>query len=217
MIPVGDVIPSRTTPRATFAILVLAVLLWLAGLVLPAGSAPLILTHGAVPARFSWVAATMGLIAHTGFVHLATNALALGILGRAVEDRLGHARFVAFYVVTGYAGTLAAVWAAPDSLVPVLGSSAAVGGVIGGYLALFPRSRILLLVPARDGMDAVEVPALILPGFWLLAQMIWTVAPAITVETSAAMAAHLGGGAAGALAVWIFRQPARTKVEWWGA
>jgi len=179
MIPVGDVIPSRTSPRATFAILGLAVLVWLAGHLLPGDAIPLILTHGAVPAHFSWVAATVGLVAHAGLVQLATNALVLGILGRAVEDRLGHARFLAFYVVTGYAGTMAAVWAGPSSLLPVLGASAAVGGVIGGYLALFPRSRILLLVPARDGLDALEVPALLLPGFWFLAQMIWSVAEQI--------------------------------------
>jgi len=217
MIPVGDVIPSPTSPRATFVILGLAAVVWLTTRLFSSDAFPVILTHGAVPAHFSWVAATIGLVAHDGLVQLATNAVVLLILGRAVEDRLGHWRFVAFYMVTGYAGTMAAVWAAPSSLLPVLGASAATGGVVGGYLALFPRSRILLLVPARDGLDALEVPALLLPGFWLLAQMIWSLGPSFTADTSAGMAAHLGGAAAGALAVWVFRQPARTRVEWWGA
>jgi membrane associated rhomboid family serine protease len=119
--------------------------------------------------------------------------------------------------VTGYAGTMAAGWADPGALVPVLGASAAVGGVVGGYVALFPRSRILLLVPATDGPDAMEVPALLVPGFWLLAQAIWSLESPLTAASGAGIAAHVGGAAAGAVAVWIFRQPARARVEWWGA
>src|SRR6187401_2112216 len=178
MIPVGDVIPSPTSPRATFAILGLAAVVWLTAPLFPRDAFPVILTHAAVPAHFSWVAATIGLVAHDGLVQLAANAVVLLILGRAVEDRLGHWRFLAYYVLTGYAGTMASVWGAPSSLLPVLGASAATGGVIGGYLALLPRSHILLLVPAQGGLDAVEVPALLLPGFWLLAQMIWSLGPA---------------------------------------
>jgi len=217
MIPVGDVIPSRTSPRVTHAILVVFALVWLAGYLWPQAARPLILTYGAPAARLSVIQATLGLVAHNGLMQLVTNALVLALFGRAVEDRLGHARFLVFYLVTGYAGTVAAMWADPSSLVPVLGASAAVGGVVGGYVALFPRSRILLLVPATDGPDAMEVPALLLPAFWLLAQAIWSLGSPLTGASGAGIAAHVGGAAAGALAVWVFRQPARARVEWWGA
>ena len=217
MIPVGDVIPSRTPPRVTVAILVVYAAAWLMRQQWPGETFPQILTQGVAPAHFSWLAASAGLFLHVGLVQAASNAIALWICGRTVEDRLGHARFLTFYLLTGYAGSLAAVWAAPASVTPVLAASAAVGGVIGGYLALFPKSRILILVPSRDGLDVVEIPAAVLPGFWFLSQLLWSLGSPPTADSSVGMWAHLGGGAAGALAVWIFRQPARLKVEWWGA
>lgn len=214
MIPVGDVIPSRTPPRVTVAILVAFAVEWVTRRFWPE-TFPLILTQGVEPARFSWLAASAGLFAHTGLVQLATNILALWICGRAVEDRLGHTRFLSFYVLAGFAGTLTATWTSPASLTPVLGASAGVAGVIAGYLVLFPRSRILVMVPARDGLDLVEIPALLLPGFWFLSQLIWTIGP--PSPDGLGISAHVGGAVAGAAAVWIFKQPARLKVEWWGA
>jgi membrane associated rhomboid family serine protease len=219
MIPIRDVIPSRTSPKVTIALLVVNVLAWLAMRTNVDQPLRLILTQGLVPHHFSWFQTILSVFVHIGYVHLISNMLALWLFGATLEDRLGHLRFLAFYVLAGVAGIVFAAWAGPDPTIPLIGASGSVAAVMSGYLALFPRSRMLVLVPLWTELDLVEVPAALIPALWLLAQALWCISwpDRLAIDPGMNVWATIGGAVTGAATVWLFRQPARFRVEWWGA
>ena len=219
MIPLRDVIPSRTTPGVTISLIVLNVLIYLLGLMLSdQGRNALIDTFGLVPAFFSLVTVVTAMFVHGGFFHLAGNMLFLWIFGDNIEDRLGHVRFITFYLICGFAAAVAQTMLNPNSLTPMVGASGAIAGVMGAYLVLYPRSRILMLFPFPPIM--FELPALFFLVMWFVVQFLNGVNQLPIFEQGAvsggvAFWAHVTGFVAGLLLVLIMRRPERSKVEWW--
>src|SRR5205085_3469270 len=126
------------------------------------------LYYGLVPAAFSWVAVFTSMFLHGGFMHVAGNMLYLWIFGDNVEDRLGHGRFIVFYLLCGIAAAIGQIVMDPTSTLPTIGASGAIAGVMGGYFVLYPRSQVLTLIPLIIFWDIIELPAIFLLGFWFL-------------------------------------------------
>ncbi|MGE0447067.1 MAG: rhomboid family intramembrane serine protease, partial [Vicinamibacterales bacterium] len=133
MFPLRDVIPSRTTPRVTMALIALNTLAFLYQLSLGDAVNAFVFEWGLVPATFSWIALVSSMFLHGGFLHFAGNMLYLWIFGDNVEDRMGHGRFLAFYLLCGAAAALAQTYTNPTSLIPMVGASGAIAGVMGAY------------------------------------------------------------------------------------
>jgi membrane associated rhomboid family serine protease len=219
MIPLRDVIPSRTTPVVTISLIVVNVLVFFYELSLGGGLDQFIRAWGLVPAEFSLVTLATSMFLHGGIFHAAGNMLYLWIFGDNVEDRMGHGRFLAFYVLCGVAAALGQTYIAPDSLIPMVGASGAIAGVMGAYFVLYPRSRIVTLVPIFIFIQIVEVPAIAFLGIWFLMQFLSGVGSIATTASGAgggiAFWAHTAGFVAGLVGVFVFRRPERQRVEWW--
>jgi membrane associated rhomboid family serine protease len=175
---------------------------------------------GLVPATFSWVAVLSSMFLHGGVMHVGSNMLFLWIFGDNVEDRMGHGRFVVFYLLCGLAAALAQTAMDPDSTVPMVGASGAVAGVMGAYFVLYPHSRIVTLVPIFFFIHIMEVPAILFLGVWFLLQFVsgvGSIAAATGGEPAGGIAfwAHVAGFIAGLGGVLVFRRPERQRVEWW--
>ncbi len=220
MIPLRDVIPSRTTPWVTLGLLLVNALVFgYECLLTDEGATRLFLDYGLVPAQFSWLTATTSLFLHTGWLHVGSNLLCLWLFGDNIEDRLGHGRFLVFYLLGGYVAGLLEVWSHPGASVPLVGASGAVAGIMGAYLVLFPYSRILVLIVLVVFIDIVEVPAIAFLGLWAVLQVLGGVGRLADAPTLGGIAflTHLGGFLAGVLGIWLFKRPERDRVEWWGA
>jgi len=221
VIPPRDVIPSRTTPYVTIALIAVNALVFLYEMTL--GDPYLeefILYFGLVPAAFSWVAVLTSMFLHGGFLHFGGNMLFLWIFGDNVEDRMGHGRFVVFYLLCGAAAALAQTAMSPDSVVPMVGASGAVAGVMGAYFVLYPHSRIVTLIPLFVFFHVMEVPAIVFLGLWFVLQFVsgvGSIAAATGGEPAGGIAfwAHVAGFVAGVSGVLVFRRPERQRVEWW--
>ncbi|HWE26196.1 MAG TPA: rhomboid family intramembrane serine protease, partial [Myxococcales bacterium] len=157
------------------------------------------------PARFLPLFTSM--FWHGGWGHLLGNMLFLWIFGDNVEDRLGHFRFVLFYVGCGLVAALTQVALSPDSTVPTVGASGAIAGVLGAYLISFPRSRVLTLVLIWP----VEIPAIFYLAFWFVMQVLSGVASLGAGEMAGGVAwwAHIGGFLAGIAGVALFAPASR--------
>jgi len=217
MIPLRDVIPSRTTPIVTIAIIGLNVALFLFELSLSAPALQQVLRdHGVTAGRFTWTSVVTSMFLHGGWLHLLGNMVYLWIFGENVEDRLGHGRFLVFYLLCGTTAVLAQAAASPGSLVPIVGSSGAIAGVMGAYFVLYPNSRVLTLVPLIVFWDVVEIPAIFFLGFWFLLPLGSAIGSiARTAVGDAAFWAQAIGFLTGLLAVFLFRRRERLRVEWW--
>ena len=222
MIPFRDVIPSRTTPVVTITLIAVHAIVFGGELWLDDESRnDLLLYFGLVPAAFSWVAVVTSMFLHGSLLHAATNLIYLWIFGGNVEDRMGHRRFLAFYVLCGAAGALAQTIAAPNSTIPMVGASGAIAGVLGAYFVLYPHSRILTLVPLVLSLQIVEVPAVLFLGLWVVLQLangLGSIAGVLGGPQGVlAFWTPVAGFAAGAAGVLLFRRPERQRVEWWHA
>jgi len=216
MIPLRDVIPTRTTPWVTLLLISTNALMFLVQLALPAdGLRESLHLQGLVPAQFSWLSAATALFMHSTVWHLVANLLALWILGENVEDRMGHARFLVFYLLTGGIAAWLQGAATPGSFVPMAGASAAIAGVMGAYLVLFPKSRVLVIVPLVP-FHLIEVPAAFLMAIWFVMQLLTAAGP-LPIAGAAILGvwAHIAGLVTGVGAVFLFRQRARMSVDWW--
>ena len=201
MFPVSDVIPSRTTPFVTIALIVLNALAFLVELSLDERELRhLVQALGVVPALFAWPAVLTSMFLHAGWVHFLGNMLYLWIFGDNVEDRLGHGRYLMFYLSCGAVAALGQAATNPQSTVPMIGASGAVAGVMGAYFVLYPQSRVLTAVFILFFIDLIEVPAIFFLGIWFLMQLFSGVG-SIGADTAAggiAFWAHVAGFAAGA-------------------
>jgi rhomboid family protein len=220
MIPLRDVIPSRTTPYVTIALVVLNSLVFLYQWALGDQGNAFVETFGLIPAYFSWGTVFTSMFLHGGLLHVAGNMLYLWIFGDNVEDRMGHGRFIVFYLLCGVAAALAQTLSVPDSTVPMVGASGAIAGVMGAYFILYPHSRIVTLVTLVIFWQVMEIPAIVLLGFWFLMQFlsgVGSIATATGREAGGGIAfwAHIAGFAAGVIGVFLFRRPERQRVEWW--
>ena len=220
MIPLRDVIPSRTTPVVTIALIVVNALVFLYQFSLGPAAEQFVYTWGLVPAFFSWTSVLTSMFLHGGLFHFGGNMLYLWIFGDNVEDRMGHGRFLAFYLLCGAAAALAQTFMDPESPIPMVGASGAIAGVMGAYFVLYPRSRIVTLLPIFVFVQLIEVPAVFFLGLWFVMQFIsglGTMATAGGGELVGGVAfwAHVAGFAAGFVTVFLFRRPERQRVEWW--
>lgn len=219
MIPLRDVIPSRTRPVVTIAVMAANAVVFLRQSGLTAEETDVFVrAFGLVPAAFSWLAVVTSMFVHGGLMHFAGNMLYLWIFGDNVEDRMGHGRFALFYLLCGAGAALAQTTAAPGSLVPMVGASGAIAGVMGAYFVLYPKSRVLTLIPFP--IMVVEIPAIYLLGLWFVMQFVngvATLAPQTEGQLVGGIAfwAHAAGFGVGAILVFVFRRPERQRVEWW--
>jgi membrane associated rhomboid family serine protease len=205
MIPLRDVIPSRTTPWKTLLLLALNALAFAATLVLPAETRQEILVQYGLPVEsHPWVTSATSLFLHASSIPLAINLAALWLFGENVEDRFGHARYLVFCLGVGYLAGLAELWSASGTR-PPSGAAAAVAAVLGAYLMMFPRSRLLVAVPTGLPLNLIEMPAVAFIAGWFLLHMA-TGTPALLL---------LMGAAAGVLGSRMLRRPERQRVEWW--
>jgi len=235
MLPISDTVPRRSPPVMTWLLIVLNVIVFLLELTLPPYDLErMFYLFGIVPARYaypSW-AAWVGLpvndywpfltsmFLHSGWLHIIVNMWTLWIFGGKVEDRMGPVRFLWFYFLCGIAAGIVHSLASPDSMVPAVGASGAIAGVLGSYFVLFPYARIVVLVPVFIFPFFFELPAAFYLGFWILTQVFsGTLALASPQQVGGvAWWAHVGGFTAGILLQFLFvkrggpyRRPARDE------
>jgi len=218
VIPLRDVIPSRTTPFITITIIALNAIAWLYELSLPHEALNDFLTvFGVVPAYFSAPTLVTSMFLHGSWSHVLGNMWYLWIFGDNVEDRVGHGRFILFYLLCGIAAAAGQVAVDPSSTLPTIGASGAIAGVMGAYFVLYPHSRVLTLIPWIF-LQIVELPAIVLLGFWFVMQLFSAGTIAMTTSSrggGVAFAAHVVGFVVGMGAVFLFRK--RELDPWEGA
>ena len=210
MIPLRDVIPSRTVPFLTVTIIVLNALAWFYELGLPREELPVFLRqYGVVPAYFAPATIVSSMFLHGSWSHVLGNMWYLWIFGDNVEDRMGHFRFLVFYLLCGIVAGLSQILIDPTSTLPTIGASGAIAGVMGAYFVLYPQSRVLTLIPLIIFWEIVELPAIFLLGFWFLMQLFSAGAIAATANSQAggvAFMAHVAGFVTGLIGVFLFRK-----------
>jgi len=186
-----------------------------------------LLVYGFVPARYLYIGETepwnlparflpmfTSMFLHGGWLHLIGNMWTLWIFGDNVEDRLGKGRFLLYYLVCGLAAAYVHYLTGPGSGIPVVGASGAIAGIMGGYFVLFPRARILTLLPIFIFIQIVTLPAVVFLAFWFFAQLFnGMVATAASFGGGVAWWAHVGGFIAGAMMM-IPRRWSRPRYDW---
>jgi membrane associated rhomboid family serine protease len=144
---------------------------------------------------------------HGSFLHIFGNMLFLAIFGPTIEDRTGRVRYPIFYLLGGVIALAAQVLVSPDSTAPTLGASGAIAAVLGGYILLYPRARVLTLIFIIFFVTIVELPAAVLLGFWFIEQLVFGaagLASPVGGGEGVAYFAHIGGFAFGLLAIRLF-------------
>lgn len=144
---------------------------------------------------------------HGGWMHIIGNMLFLWVFGDNVEDVMGPLRFAIFYTLCGLAAAAAQIVTNPGSLVPMVGASGAIGGVMGAYAILFPRARVHLLIILIVYVTTISVPAILMLGYWFLLQLISGLGTLGAHGGGVAFWAHIGGFVAGVALIFFFRQP----------
>jgi membrane associated rhomboid family serine protease len=218
MFPVSDVIPSRTTPYVTVGLILLNTLAFLFEWQMSDRELELfLLQYGAVPAYLSLPSILTSMFLHSGWLHFGGNMLYLWIFGDNVEDRFGHGGFLAFYLFCGTIAIVGQVSMNPYSLVPMIGASGAIAGVMGAYFVLYPHSRVLTAVFILFFLDLVEIPAIFFLGIWFLMQLFSGVGSIGASSSGGGVAfwAHIAGFLTG-LAFGLFRRwRDAARVQYW--
>ena len=230
MFPLRDDNPTLLVPAVTIGLIAANVAVWLwvqgAGVstevvgrtVCSFGMIPAEITHqtggftgidlgpGVPPCTFgglSWQAAFTSMFLHGGWVHLIGNMWFLWLFGNNVEDSLGHLRFLLFYFLVGASAAAAHVLSGPGSMVPTVGASGAISGVMGAYLVLYPRIRIQTLFFFVIFFRILSVPAWVVLIFWFATQVLAGYTNSVA-QSGVAIWAHVGGFVAGLLLVKLF-------------
>ncbi len=238
MIPLRDENPTLGTSAATFAIIGLNAAAWI--FVQGLGSEPALVRSvcelGAIPGAIlgqlppgtavvlgpgaqcvigepGWHTLLTSMFMHGGWFHILGNLWFLSVFGDNVEDAMGPLRFVIFYLLCGVAATLAHVVSSPDSAVPVVGASGAIGGVMGAYAALYPRAPVHMLLVLGFFFTRVVVPAYLVLGYWFVLQLVGGIPALQGAGAGVAFWAHVGGFLAGVVLVPLFRVPARVEAH----
>lgn len=233
MFPLRDDNPALLRPYTTWALIALNVLAWVfvQGLGAQPALARSICEWGLIPAAVlggvspdagvaigpgmvcmvepgvGWLTMLSSMFLHGGWFHLLGNMWFLWIFGDNVEDSMGHGRFLAFYLLCGLAAAALQMAVGPDSVVPMVGASGAIGGVMGAYVLLYPRVHVHLLIFLGFFITTVAVPAVFMLGYWFVLQLIGGFGSLGVDRGGVAFWAHVGGFAAGAVLVWVFRDP----------
>jgi len=231
VIPYRDENETVRTPVVTFAIIGLNILVWL--LVQGAGSqqalAASVCNYGLIPGELTLRAVPgdgfalgpglsclvdpgrapqhilTSMFMHGSWGHIIGNMWFMWIFGNNVEDSMGRGRFVLFYLLSGIGGALGQVLSQPDSIVPMVGASGAISGVMGAYIILYPRVRVFTLVPLGFFITSIALPAWVMLGYWIALQFFGSFGGA---ESGVAFMAHIGGFVVGAALIRLFARPA---------
>jgi len=227
MIPLKDNIPSQRAPIVTVGLIAINVLVFLRQLMLsPKGQMRFVYFYGLIPVEIVsgdllvphpvplYATILTSMFVHGGLFHIAGNMLYLWIFGDNVEDRMGRTRFLVFYLLSGLAAALTQTLVSPDSTIPMVGASGAISGVLGAYLVLFPHAGVVTLVIFGWFIRLVEIPALVVLGFWIVVQVLSGVFTIGAQVGGVAWFAHIGGFFAGLImALPLKRRAARLELE----
>jgi membrane associated rhomboid family serine protease len=215
--PFRDDNPTRATPYISYLVLGLCVFMFIWQISLGTAQREAILAYGMVPARLfgseaayglpaaipAWMTTISSMFLHGGFMHLAGNMLYLWIFADNVEDSIGRAKFIVFFIICGIAAALTQAMVDIHSAVPMIGASGAIAGVLGAYLLLHPRANIRCLVGFFIFFRTVNVPAFLVLGGWLALQFF----SLGQVDSGVAYLAHIGGFMAGMALIPFFKKP----------
>ena len=198
MIPLSDSVPSRSTPLVTIGLIALNVLVFVQQLTLSPEELHFFFTqYGVVPAKLQLSDLFTSMFLHGGIMHLVGNMWFLWIYGDNVEDVLGRAKYLIFYLACGIAGSLVQVVADPQTTIPNIGASGAIAGVMGAYLLKFPQARIRTLIPLFVFFFTQELPAYVILIYWFVLQFLMGVGSLGQNSTGTgggiAFFAHVGG------------------------
>jgi membrane associated rhomboid family serine protease len=221
MIPIKDNIRSRTIPVVNIAIIAGNIYVFTRELLQPNAPAlaafirqwALVPGHLTMSPETAWPTVFSSMFLHGGWLHLVGNMLYLWIFGDNVEDRLGHRRYLLFYLLCGIAAAVTQTALFPSSATPVVGASGAIAGVLGAYFLLYPKARILAAVPIWIFIRFVEIPAIFFLGVWFVIQAFqsWGALAGGATTGGVAWWAHAGGFLAGTLLVFFFKKPASRR------
>jgi membrane associated rhomboid family serine protease len=211
----------RTRPLVSYALIAINVLVYLYQSLLNEVDLLRFLNDwAAIPAEIDAGQAYYTLLTctflHGSWFHLGSNMLFLWIFGDNVEDVMGHVKYLIFYLLTGVAASAAQVFIDPNSLVPLVGASGAISGVLAAYIVLFPRGRIVTLIFLGVFFTSMMLPAWVMIGYWIVLQLISGLGSLGAIGEQAggvAFFAHIGGFVAGLALVWLFRDPKRQREQ----
>jgi membrane associated rhomboid family serine protease len=220
MIPIRDTVPSRTYPIVTIGLIAVNSVIFLYELSLGSRLSGFLSTFGLVPARYfhlvdegkayiiRFLPFFTSMFLHGGWFHIIGNMWYLWIFGDNVEDRMGHAKYLIFYILCGLVAGFTHLFTNSNSGLPTVGASGAIAGVMGAYLVLYPRARVWTLIPIFFFIRFIEIPVFILLGFWIFMQFIIGTSALTSNSSQGGVAwwAHIGGFAAGAVLVFVFRK-----------
>jgi membrane associated rhomboid family serine protease len=225
MIPIRDAIRSKNFPVVNLLIIVINVFVFLWQLTQGPHLKETLFFYGIVPIRYSdpglseqfsrfqqWLPFLTSMFLHGGLLHILGNMWFLYIFGDNVEDRLGHIRYLIFYILCGVAAGLIHLLTNWGSKIPTIGASGAISGVMGAYLLLYPRARITTLILIFFFFQLVEIPAFVFLGYWLLLQLL---SASLTPSHVGGIAwwAHIGGFVSGLIFVKILDAIPRTGLN----
>ncbi len=231
MIPFKDNVPARSYPLVTILLIGANLFVFLYEMSLPAGDLEgFFQLNALVPVRIKEIGALplstglamtrnalFSMFLHAGWLHLIGNMWYLWIFGDNIEDRMGHLRFLCFYLLCGGLASATHIAYHSDSTVPAVGASGAVAGVLGAYLICYPFARILTIVPLILVWPMIELPAIVVLGFWFAVQVVNGTAglAADSIESGGiAWWSHIGGFFAGAVLIKIFSRPETRRYKW---
>jgi membrane associated rhomboid family serine protease len=232
VIPLKDDVAARRFPFVNLALIALNVVAFVAELKMGDGIVRFMDRAAVVPVLYTGTDHALGpvdtlltsfdpdlgrrvlvsLFLHGGWAHILGNMLYLWIFGDNVEDRLGHLRYLIFYLACGWTASYAHIWSQPASSVPSIGASGAIAGVLGAYITLYPRARVVTLLPLGFFMPLVRLPAAFFLGLWFVQQILlgaFDLAAPAGEGGGVAWWAHIGGFAAGFVLVRVLRKPQR--------
>lgn len=202
MIPLKDDIPTEKRPIITVVLIALNTAIFLYQFSLGQASQRLVFQMGLIPYEVTHqselytelsfpipLTFLTAMFLHGGWLHLLGNMLYLWIFGNNIEDKLGHMKFIIFYLLAGVLASLTYIFTNPNSKIPMIGASGAIAGVLGAYLLKFPKARILTLIFFGYFARIVHIPAIFVLGFWFILQILYGL-PALSMQ-------HAGGGVAG--------------------
>ena len=203
MFPVRDNIPSKTFPFVTYALVAANAAVFYHEVTLGRRLGPFIDAHALIPAQPSFQDLVTSMFLHGGWMHVVGNLWTLWIFGDNVEDRLGHFRYLAFYLLCGLAAGGVQVLSQPGSSIPVIGASGAIAGVLGAYVFFFPKAKVTTVVPVLIFLHYAEIPAFLYLGVWFLTQLYSGTMSLGSNFGGVAWWAHIGGFVTGLW--WAFR------------
>lgn len=219
MLPLTDDNRGRSSqPIVTWVLISINVLVFLYQLILNEQEFTRFVTeYGVVPQEISsgedYLSLITSMFLHGGLLHVGGNMLFLWVFGDNVEDVMGHVRYLGFYLLTGVAASLVHVLTNPDSMVPTVGASGAISGLLAAYIVCFPHGKIMTLITLGFIITTFMLPAWVMIGYWIVLQVIQgSLSLGVSGDTGGvAWFAHIGGFAAGLALVFIFRQPDRLE------